>query len=35
MRPDFMPRLVDELAELMEELGVHSLDEIRGTAIPN
>ena len=35
MRPDFMPRLVDELAELMEELGVHSLDEIRGTATPN
>lgn len=35
MRPDFMPRLVDELAELMEKMGIESLDEIRGTATLN
>lgn len=32
MRPDFMPRLVDELAELMHKKGIQSLDEVRGTA---
>ena len=35
MRPDFMSRLVDELAELMDELGIASLDEIRGIATIN
>lgn len=32
MRPDFMERLIEELYELMEKMGIESLDEIRGCA---
>ncbi len=35
MRPDFMKRLLEELEALMEDLGIDSLDEIRGTATAN
>ncbi len=35
MRPDFMKRLLEELDALMDELGIESLDEIRGTATAN
>lgn len=31
-RPDFMPRLIRELARLMEAMGIESLEEIRGCA---
>ena len=33
-RPDFMMRLIEELQVRLEELGVKSLDEIRGTVRP-
>lgn len=33
-RPDFLGRLLDELETLMAELGISSLDEIRGVAAP-
>lgn len=32
MRPDFMERLLEELEALMEQMGIDSLDEIRGCA---
>lgn len=32
MRPDFMERLIEELQELMEDMKIESLDEIRGCA---
>ncbi len=32
MRPDFMQNLLDDLAVLMDELGIDSLDAIRGSA---
>lgn len=35
MRPDFMPRLIDELEQLMEELHIERLDDVRGTARVN
>jgi len=31
-RPDYFPRLIDDLRELLERLGIASLDEIRGCA---
>ena len=33
-RPDFMGRLLDDLAALMQELGIKSLNEDRGVAAP-
>lgn len=33
-RPDLMPRILEDLVVLMEQLGIASLDEIRGTASP-
>lgn len=33
-RPDFMGRLLDDLAALMQELGIKSLNEVRGVAAP-
>lgn len=33
-RPDFLGRLVDELADLMAHMGIESLNEIRGSAHP-
>lgn len=32
MRPDFMERLVEELEKIMDQMGILSLDEIRGCA---
>ena len=31
-RPDFMPRLIKDLENLMQKLGINSFEEIRGTA---
>ena len=31
-RPDYFPRLLDDLEALLERLGIASLDEIRGCA---
>lgn len=34
-RPDFMPRLIESLDRRLDELGIRSLDEIRGCVKPH